>query len=160
MSASVALRPVQPGDLEFLFRVYASTREEELSVVAWTIAERESFLRQQFMAQDRHYRQIFPEARFDIISVSGTDIGRLYSVRQPDELRVIDISLLPAWRGKGIGSQLLRELLTEAAAACQRVTIHVEKHNPALRLYHRLGFKPVSDAGIYWLMTWTVSASG
>jgi ribosomal protein S18 acetylase RimI-like enzyme len=158
MHRPIALRPVEPGDLEFLFHVYASTREEELAVVSWSASERETFLRQQFTAQDRYYRATFPEAQFSIVCAESEAIGRLYVWRQPDELRIIDISLLPAWRGRGVGGQLLRELLAEAAASSRRGTIHVEKHNPALRLYERLGFRPVSDNEVYWLMEWVPGA--
>jgi ribosomal protein S18 acetylase RimI-like enzyme len=158
MPPPLALRPVESGDLEFLFHVYASTREEELAVVSWSPAEKEAFLRQQFNAQDRYYRTTFTDAQFSIICAESEAIGRLYVWRQPDELRIIDISLLPAWRGRGVGGRLLRELLVEAAATSRRVTIHVEKHNPALRLYERLGFRPVSDNGVYWQMEWVPGA--
>jgi len=152
---SITLRPVQAIDLEFLFQVYASTRTDELSVVPWSPSEKEAFLRQQFEAQHRHYRSAYADGQFSIVSAGSEDIGRLYVWRGPGELRIIDIALLPAWRGRGMGGQLIRALLDEGAAAGLRVSIHVEQHNPALRLYQRLGFKPVSNNGVYWLLEWT-----
>lgn len=149
---SISLRPIQASDREFLFQLYAGTREEELAVVPWTAAQKEAFLRQQFDAQTRHYEMAFVDGRFDIIRAGSEDIGRLYVWRQPGELRIVDIALLPAWRGRGIGTALINDLLSEAAAGDQRVTIHVEKNNPALRLYLRLGFRERADNGAYWLM--------
>lgn len=134
--------------------MYASTRAEELGIVPWSPSEKEAFLGQQFEAQHRHYQCAYADGQFSIVSAGTEDIGRLYVWRGTEELRIIDIALLPAWRGRGIGGGLIRTLLDEAANTGKRVSIHVEQHNPALRLYQRLGFKPVSDNGIYWLMEW------
>lgn len=123
-------------------------------MVPWSAAQKEAFLRQQFEAQSRHYQGAYPDGQFDIIRAGSEDIGRLYVWRQPGELRIIDIALFPNWRRRGIGGRLLRGLLEEAADANQRVSIHVEKNNPALHLYRRLGFREVSDSGVYWLMEW------
>lgn len=152
MEPVISLRPIIPADEELLFRIYASTREEELKVLNWSSAEKETFLRQQFNAQHRHYQQAYPGAQFSVLAMAGEDIGRLYVWRGPAELRILDIALLPAWRGRGLGSRLLRELLDEAAASHRRVTLHVEVNSPALRLYQRLGFRPISTNGIYCLM--------
>lgn len=152
---TIALRPITDGDGPFLFRVYASTREAELLPVPWSAAQKEAFLRMQFNAQDAHYRAAYRGAQLSIILRDGAAAGRLYVDRREGELRVVDIALLPEHRGAGIGGALLRELLDEAARAGQAVTIHVERNNPALRLYARLGFRTI-DGGdaIYQLMEW------
>jgi predicted GNAT family acetyltransferase len=67
----------------------------------------------------------------------------------------VDIALVPEFRNAGIGTALLRDLLAEGAAAGKRVSIHVERFNPALRLYARLGFRQVEDKGVYLLLEWT-----
>ncbi|MBV8201999.1 MAG: GNAT family N-acetyltransferase [Acidobacteria bacterium] len=151
----VACRPIAPGDEELLFRIYASTRSEELAPVPWTAAQKEAFLRMQFRAQSADYAANYPGAAFQVILLDGMPAGRLYVDRRGDELRIVDIALLPEHRGAGIGGVLLRELLTEAAAAGKPVRIHVESMNPALRLYERLGFRRIGDFGIYLLMEWT-----
>ena len=154
MTPAITLRPARDRDREFLYRVYASTREDELAVVPWTDAQREEFLRMQFAAQDSHYHTHFPDAAYDLVLRDGQPIGRLYVDRRPDELRILDIALLSEHRGGGIGTGLMRELLDEAARAGKAVRIHVEHNNPALRLYHRLGFTRVGDTGVYYLMEW------
>jgi ribosomal protein S18 acetylase RimI-like enzyme len=148
----VELRPVEPGDEEFLYRVYASTRAEELAVVPWDDGAKEAFLRMQFGAQARFYRDEMPDATYELVLVDGERGGRLYVDRRSDEIRIVDIALLPEYRGRGIGTWLLQQLLAEAAASDRRATIHVERSNPALCLYQRLGFVLVEDQGVYLFM--------
>jgi ribosomal protein S18 acetylase RimI-like enzyme len=143
------LRRVGPGDTELLLRIYASTREEELSVVAWSDEQRDAFLRQQFAAQAAFWRSQRPDARWDVIEVDGRPAGRLYVDRTSAEIRIVDIALLPEFRGQGIGSALLEDVLTEADEAGLPVTIHVERTNRAQALYQRLGFLGIGGTGVY-----------
>src|SRR3954454_6237190 len=152
---SLSLRPITPADLPFLLRVYASTREEEMAmVVDWTPEQKDAFVRSQFEAQHGWYQDHYQGARFDVILVDGVPAGRLYVHRRESEIRLVDITLLPEFRGGGTGSALLRDLLAEGEAAGKRVTIHVEVFNPAMRLYERLGFLPVEERGPYRLTEW------
>jgi len=120
--------------------------------VPWSDDAREAFLRGQFDAQDAHYREHYERASFDVIEADGVPVGRLYVARWEDEIRIMDLAILTEHRGAGIGTRLLHNLLDEAGHSGRRVSIHVEKHNPALRLYERLGFLPVTDEGVYLLM--------
>ena len=146
------LRPARADDRDFLLRLYASTREEELRLVDWSDEQKAAFVQQQFEAQDAYYREHYDPATFDVIEVDGEAAGRLYVARWEDEIRIIDIALVPEYRGRGIGTRLLRDLLDEAAASGKRLSIHVELNNPARRLYERLGFGPVEERGVYLLM--------
>jgi len=150
--ARLRFRPITPADQELLFRVYASTREEELSVVEWEPGQKEAFLRQQFEAQHRWYQDNYEGAEFLVILKDEVPAGRLYMVRWEKEIRLVDIALLPEHRGGGVGSAILHEILAEGRAADKPVTIHVERFNPALRLYERLGFVPIEERGPYFLM--------
>jgi GNAT superfamily N-acetyltransferase len=150
----ISLRPVTPEDDSFLAGVYASTRAEELAITGWSEEEKAVFCRKQFDAQSTHYRENYPGASLQIIERAGVPIGRLYVARWEREIRIMDIALMPEHRGGGIGAQLLRELQDEACVAGKSLTIHVERFNPALRLYERLGFKMVEDKGVYLLMRW------
>jgi ribosomal protein S18 acetylase RimI-like enzyme len=152
MSNAITLRPIHPGDEPFLYGVYASTREEELAPLPWDSAQKEAFLRMQFTAQQRFYQEQFPSAAFDVILRGDLPIGRLYVERRPDEIRVVDIALLPEYRRAGVGSVLMGQLLAEADAGGKPVRIHVEQYNPALRFYERLGFTVVGNTGVYYLM--------
>jgi ribosomal protein S18 acetylase RimI-like enzyme len=136
----LALRPETEADVPFLRRLYISTRWEELApVIDWTDEQKIAFLESQFES-------------------AGTPMGRLYIDRQADAMRVIDIALLPEWRGRGIGTALMEAVLAEARATGKEIGISVEKFNPALRLYQRLGFREYADDGIYWFMSWRPDA--
>ena len=115
----------------------------------WDKKQKDAFLRAQFDAQDHWYRENYIGASFDVVLVDGERAGRLYLNRGDSEIRIVDIALLPEHRGNGVGSALLRDLLAEADVAGKRVTIHVERLNPALRLYERLGFSVAEDKGVY-----------
>ncbi len=149
---AVELRPAGEGDTELLFEVYASTREEELAPVPWDATTKEAFLRQQFAAQDTYYRATFSDASYDLILDGEQAVGRLYVNRGEEAWLVIDIALLPAHRRRGIGTQLMVQLIAEAEAANKPIQIHVEHLNPARRFYERLGFREIEEQGIYLLM--------
>jgi ribosomal protein S18 acetylase RimI-like enzyme len=151
----ISLRPITPEDVSFLAGVYASTRAEELVQTGWSDEEKALFCRRQFDAQTAHYAANYPGASFQVIERDGRPIGRLYVARWEKEIRIVDIAFLPEFRGAGIGTELLRELQEEARAAEKSLTIHVERFNPALRLYERLGFQQIEDKGVYLLLQWS-----
>lgn len=140
------------GDLPFVAELYASTRREEVAQTGWPEEMREAFLRQQHEAQHSHYSIHYGDAEWLIVERGGEAIGRLYVREEPERLHIIDISLVPESRGQGIGGAMLRDLLDQARELGKQVSIHVEKFNPARRLYERLGFELVEDKGIYDLM--------
>jgi ribosomal protein S18 acetylase RimI-like enzyme len=149
---SVTLRPAAPADRDFLCALYASTRQDELAAWGWDAAQRELFLAMQFRAQQQHYAAAWPHAADRIICLGGAPVGRLLVAREPAEIRLVDIALLPAHRGAGIGARLIGGLLAEAARDGRPVRLHVARDNRARRLYERLGFTPAADDGIYLLM--------
>src|SRR5688572_20922210 len=155
LPAGVALRPRVPADGEFLLRVYTASRSEATALpTEWPDAQKEAFLRLQFRAQDTHYRIRYPRARYDVIVRDGEDIGRLYVEHASYRVHIVDIALLPAHRNQGIGRALVQSVLDEAARAGKIVSLHVELHNPARALYHRMGFRRAGNAGVYQLMHW------
>lgn len=152
LEPEIALRPAVAADRDILRTIYATTRADELAPVPWTDEEKTAFVTMQFDAQDRWYRQAYPEGEFLLVLRGGRPIGRLYLARLKDEVRLIDIALLPEERGRGIGSRLVRDVLRQADAARLAVRLHVEPWNPALRLYERLGFRVLEEGGIYLFM--------
>jgi ribosomal protein S18 acetylase RimI-like enzyme len=149
------LRPASAADAPFLQRVYASTRADELALTNWSDEQKARFCASQFAAQDSHYRQHYSTAQFSVLERGGVPAGRLIVDRWAKEIRIVDITLLPEHRGAGLGTRLLHDLQREAAAAGKALSIHVEKFNPALRLYERLGFQVKEDKGVYVLMEWS-----
>ena len=143
---------MEDADRAFLVGLYASTREEELAQVEWDAATKRAFIEQQFTAQDVAYRGNYPGATLDVIEVDGERAGRLYVHRGSSDIRIMDIALVPAFRGRGIGTELLRDLIAEGDASGRKLSIHVEVNNPARSLYERLGFRLAGQHGIYVLM--------
>lgn len=153
-SSPCGRRPVVEADRPFLLELYASTRQRELDVVPWTDAQKREFIEMQFHAQDSYYRQHYPDCEFSLLLCDEQPCGRLYVDRRADEIRIVDIALLPSHRNRGIGGALMREILEEARGLKRAVRIHVERDNPAMQLYLRLGFLKVGESGVYDLMEW------
>ena len=120
----------------------------------WDAAQKAAFLQMQFAAQHAYYQEQYADAAFDVILVGGQPAGRLYIHRRDDEFRIVDIALLPEFCNRGLGTTLLKNLQSETAAAGKTLRIHVERFNPALRLYERLGFRQIEDRGVYLFMEW------
>jgi len=148
---SVTLRPAAEDDRPFLLRVYAGTREPELEASGLPREQWGAFVEHQFTAQSRHYES-YEDTSYDIVLVDGDPAGRLIVARWPEELRVVDVALLPEYRGRGIGGTLMRRLIEEAEERGVKTSIHVERFNPAQRLYSRLGFRAVAEAGGVYLL--------
>jgi ribosomal protein S18 acetylase RimI-like enzyme len=144
--------------MDFLYRVYASAREQEMAGWGWADSEKDAFLRMQFNAQHAHYQQQFGDADWNLVLLDGEPVGRLYFQRREDELHIIDIALMAEQRGQGVGSALLQDVLDQADQAHLPVRLCVERNNPALRLYQRLGFREVEDQGVYLALEWTPGA--
>jgi ribosomal protein S18 acetylase RimI-like enzyme len=123
--------------------VYASTREDEMTLVPWTAEQKLEFLRMQSRAQRTDYARNFPGAEWLVVERDGEPVGRLVIHRGDDELLLMDIALLAAHRGGGIGTELMDRLFAESAESGRPVRLHVETFNRALRWYGRLGFEHV-----------------
>ena len=153
----ITFRPISSEDEPLLREIYRSTRLEEMAPLGWDPQEVDAFLKMQFEAQHKYYLEAFADASFELILLDQQPIGRLYLDRRNSELRIIDIALLPSHRNRGIGSALMKDILAEAQSVGKQIRIHVERNNPALRLYQRLGFEEKEDAGVYYLMEWNPS---
>ncbi len=153
-AAETRLRPEQPDDDEFLYLLYGTTRAAELALTAWSEAQKESFVLDQFRLQRLQYRRYYPEATFDIVVCGDEPVGRLYVHRSQNEIRLIEITLVPAFRNRGLGTKLVNELLGEARNSGKRFTLHVQMNNRALAWYERLGLRKVTEVGLYIEMEW------
>ena len=151
---ALTFRAIHPDDEAFLYAVYASTRQDELAPLGWPATQQEALLKMQFTAQRQSYTAQFPAADFQMILWHGSPIGRLYIERRDDEIRGIDIALLPEYRQAGLGTAIIQDLLAKAAREHKPFRIHVEKFNRAQNLYKRLGFTTLADDGMYLLMEW------
>lgn len=154
----IVLRDAVPEDRDVLFRIYASTREAEMSLVPWSDEQKQAFLEMQFEAQDRDYRHRYPRGDFKIILCNSHPVGRIYVNRGEDLIHILDITVLPEYRNAGLGSRIMRDLLDEATQTGKTVDIFVEDFNPSLRLFERLGFSAVRQEGYNVLLEWSKPA--
>ena len=152
--AGIRLDPARPSDEPFLYRTFASTRSEEMALTGWNAEQQDSFLRMQYEAQRRSYVMQIPNAEYSVIHCEQTPVGRLIVERTNQGIHVVDIALLPQFRGHGIGSILMEAIMKEASEAAKTVSLHVERFNPALQWYERLGFSVVHSGPIYLEMVW------
>lgn len=150
---AIEFRSITEDDIDFLYKVYASTRADEMTLTGWNEKEIEDFLRMQFKLQHVQYMENYKNGgTFEIILVNSAPAGRLYVQRKKNDIRIVDIALLPEFRGKGAGSRIMNELMTEADRENLPLSLHVEQFNPALGLYERLGFEKKDLIGIYFFM--------
>ena len=140
--------------MAFLSELYSTTRWEEVMQAPWSDLQRIDFLKQQFNAQHTHYQSHYPKADYLLILQENKKIGRIYLDRDETSICLIDIALLPELRNKGLGTQLLLNLLEEAQENNKKVVIHVENFNPAYQWYLKNGFKLVEDKGVHQYMEW------
>lgn len=153
---ALELRPVAPGDEEFLLGVYFSTRADELAQVEWAEGQKEAFVRWQFETQRREYDARFPDAEYRVILVDGRPAGRIWVGRDAEQIRLLDIAILPEFQNRGAGTILLRHLM-DAARREGRALRHMVfvLNNDAHRFYERLGFVVIEDFdGAYKHMEW------
>ena len=149
-SSWVAVRPVQPGDEEFLLAVYASTRADELALVPWDEEQKRAFVREQYEAQHTQYYARFPDAEYGVILYDNHPAGRIWIGREPEQMRLLDIAILPEFQNRGIGAALLNSLVAESEKTQVPLRHMVFKMNTdALRFYERFGFEQFEDVGAY-----------
>ena len=155
---TVSLRPVTLEDEPFLLQLYASTRADEMALVPWSDEQRHAFVSSQFAARQDFYSQTYPRGDRSIILVPGRAVGCLYLARLEDQLRIVDLTILPEDRNAGIGGYLLKELQNEARRSEKPLRVYVESFNPSMRLFERLGFQSIEEHGVHLLMQWLANA--
>lgn len=150
----LGLRPATDGDLPFLSALYGSTRADELAATGWPEATKALFVVQQFSGQHGEYLQRFPDLERSVIEQGGAAIGRVYVNLTGATCHLVDISILPEFRGQGRGRALLADLMAHAAGVAKHVTLSVLESNPAARLYVRMGFRVIEKNSVYNKMRW------
>ena len=146
-------RAATEDDHSFLLDLFASTRPEELAIFGADENQKRAFVSMQYSAMTRCY----PKVENTIILLGNVRIGRTIVDRKTEELRLVDISLLPDFRNRGIGAILVRQLLHEGREKLLPVRLHVFKYGDAVRFYERLGFQLIEDDGSYLKMEWQPS---
>lgn len=149
-------REATADDREFLYRVYASSRADEVAMFGWDDAQSEVFLRSQFDIRERAYAMQSPDASNRVIMFAGENAGSMIVNRGSTTVTLVDIAVLPEYRRRGIASHFLRELQAHARDENRTVVLHVEKINAnAFNLYRKHDFAVSAENDLYYEMTWT-----
>lgn len=143
-------RAATEDDQPFLKELFASTRPQELAFFGANEDQKRAFVSMQFSLLARSY----PKAEHKIILAVDEPIGRTIIDRKSDELRLVDIALLPGFRNRGIGALLVQQLLDEGRERQLPIRLQVFKYGDAVRFYERLGFRLVEEDGSYLRMEW------
>ena len=154
-ACAIRLRPACKGDETFLCELYATTRHAELTLMPWPAEWKQAFVRMQFDAQTRHYRTMHPKADHSIVMSSGAPIGRLLVDRQDSQVLIVDLTLLPEFHGRGIGTGLVSELQKEASALGQAIIGHVACGNQAEKFWRKMGFQVLPKDEMYSRLYWS-----
>ncbi len=148
-------RPVQATDEPFLFELFAATKGAEMSAWGLPPPQMAQLLQMQYHAQRRSYEAQYPGADHRILLKGDEPIGRVWVSRSPHEIVLVDIALLPQFRGTGAGTRLIQALQAEAAEACVPLRLQVAANNPrAAQLYERLGFREIHVTETHQSMQW------
>jgi GNAT superfamily N-acetyltransferase len=152
---SFSTRPATPADETFLLQVYKSSRGDDLRGLGWEEDRINEFLEMQYEAQRRFFDNDYKSATDEVVLVEEKPAGRLIVERRDHEIRCIDLGLLPAYRNRGIGTLIIRDLQAEAGAANKSLRLQVIRFNRAVNLLERLGFIRTSETGTHFQMEWT-----
>lgn len=150
---TVSLRPESPSDKDFIRHLILQTVAEELGADAWPEPMREHLLGMQFNARRQSHRANYPDAVSELIEADGRDAGWLVVMTMPDEVRLVEIMVAAEFRGRGIGSTAIGQVLAVAESAGKPVRLHVNVTNSgAIRLYERLGFRRIDGNDVQHFM--------
>ena len=134
LATRIALRPARPGDFDYCARLYFEGMENIIEELNLNMG-----------AQVAGFRQRWDMTQVRIITLDGTDIGWLQSFVRDDALFLGQLFVDRALRRQGIGTEVVKDSIEEAARAGQAITLGVVKTNPAQRLYERLGFRTTHE---------------
>jgi ribosomal protein S18 acetylase RimI-like enzyme len=151
VSPEISLRLAKAEDTAFLLKLFASTRDEFRMLIT-DESQLAALISMQFNFQMQQYRDGYPDGQDDIILLHDEPIGRMFVDEGERVITLVDVAVLPEYRNRGIGRELLHDLLVRAASAKKPVRLHVLKSNPARRLYQRLGFRDVGEDSMYYEM--------
>jgi ribosomal protein S18 acetylase RimI-like enzyme len=135
------LRPTHPGDEPFLRALYHEIVAPTFPAGAFAEPLRGALVEGQYAARRAGHtgaEQLIIEA-----GAGGAAVGHLVLREAPAELRVVELAIAEAHRGRGVGTAVLAHVIGRASAQGRSTLLSVARENAgALALYARLGFEP------------------
>ena len=151
---SIHLRPASATDDNFFLQLYQSSRGDDLRGLDWDEDRISEFLAMQYEAQKNFHATDFPNASDEVVLIDATPIGRLMVDRRADEIRLVEVALLPEFRNRGLGSEIIRNLQKDAGFQGKPLRLQVIRFSRAVGLFDRLGFTRTSETGTHLQMEW------
>ena len=137
-----SLRPAAERDFDFLYNLkVACLKEYVTATYGWDEQD-----------QLRRFSDSFDPSSTEIIVVKEQDVGQISLEEQASEIFIAGIYILPAWQNLGLGSTVLKDVLSRGAERGTGVRLQVLKVNPASRLYERIGFTVVEETDTHYKM--------
>ncbi|HEX3143325.1 MAG TPA: GNAT family N-acetyltransferase [Pyrinomonadaceae bacterium] len=153
---SITLRPATEDDRDFLRGLYKSSRGDDLRGLGWDEPRIDEFLEMQYDAHQNFLITDHPNLQDQIVLSYGEPVGHLAVDQRSDEIRLVDVALLPEHRQRGTGTLLIQELQTQAAAAQRPLRLQIIRFNRAVELFEQLGFRRIGETGSHFQMEWLV----
>ncbi len=149
------LRPCREADDAFVYDVFCTTWEHEVAALPnQKLAQH--VLRIQHIAQERRFENTYPSFQRYVVMEADEPAGRLYVYETGSGLQIIDLTLMPEYRNRGIGTRILKDLLAYATQEGQTVGLRVERRNEgATMLAISLGFRLVGFDDVENVFEWT-----
>jgi len=153
------LRLVTAADDGLIEQIYGSTRAD-LEQLPLEPMQKSQLIGAQSQMQLADYARSYPNAEHSIVQVGSEPAGRIIVDRTDEQIYLVDVALLPEFRGRGIGSALIHDLVHEARTRDVPIQLSVLRSNTgAMALYERLGFARDTTApnDMYYSMMWRAS---
>lgn len=139
-------------ELGWVARLHRETLAEELRAGGLPAPLVELLVEGQLRGREQSWRSRFPEMRALVLRVQAELVGAVVVERGAAQVSVIDLVVVPGWRGLGVGAAVLRRVQEEAGSL--PVALSVRRDNPARRLYLRLGFVEGEGDAVHVAMRW------
>lgn len=143
----ISIRPAVESDRRFVYEVFESVCDPAICGLDEPL--RSQLITMQFGGQCQDYSSKYPNAIDQIIEFDKTRIGRVYTDDSAGRIHIVDIAILPHWRGQGIGTAVLKSIFEVAQQSSKPVSLRVKKENRAVGLYKKLGFKVTGNDSLY-----------
>ena len=143
MTPRFKIRPAQESDIEFLFQL---TKVALGPYIVKTWGEFDD------LYQRTRFDEVTSVEDHKIIEISGESIGCICALERQHELHIVRLYLLPEYHGRGIGTRVMEELLSNAKQRGVPARLRVLKVNPARNLYERLGFYIIDETETHYEM--------
>ena len=146
----VSLCQVESSHKDFLLQLFKECRQDLALVGNLTEKQKDNFILQQFTIEQEQLSKVYPDAEFNIVMFNEKPVGRFYIYHGKLLNHIVEIGLLEAYRGLGIGKKIINMAIENALKNGKNVSLQVAWFNQgAHNFYEKLGFKTIENNGVF-----------